>query len=124
MSGYTVDDLRKVLRDTDSVVFSNGDLATYRDTFPDSIFRAASMAIRSLAIEYAAKSKSVKTDDLAIDLRSRGTDLLKVADSFLADAVAADADNDYFDIVPFAGRPHPAVVRPEASPWPYPWSVL
>lgn len=101
---YTTKQLQLVLRDTDATVFPTEELETYKGLYPDSLFRAAASAVRSLAIAYAASGKSVKTDDLAIDLRSRGKDLLDVAASFDKEADAGDlrGADDYFNIVGFS----------------------
>ena len=120
---YTVDDLRELLRDTgEPPVFSNAQLTVLADAYPDSIFRAAGAAIKTLALEAAAGERSVKTDDLAIDLRGRGKSLLDIAQSFFNDADAEDdaAGNDFFQIVPFGGRAGRSRVRPEATPRPLP----
>jgi hypothetical protein len=102
---YTAEDLRRVLRDDTRAMFTDEDLAMYVRLFPDSILRAAGECVRSVAILYAAKGKSTKTDDLAVDLRSRGKDLLAVARSFIEDADAESAAEaaEYFNIVPTGG---------------------
>lgn len=106
--------LRALLRDTqyteltpaepgygDYGLYSDLALEAYLIEAGDNPLRAAGRAVTALAIEYSAKGKSVKTDDLAVDLRSRGKDLLAVARSFLEDANAEDAAeaSDYFNIV-------------------------
>jgi len=103
---YTLGDLSIVLRDPNGLVFTEEDLAVYLTASPDSIWRAAGQAVTSLSIEYATQGKSIKTDDLAIDLRGRGADLTAVAKSFfaMADADGASAASDFFQIVPFGGR--------------------
>lgn len=126
-----VGQLRVLLRDTsyteldpaeagfgNYAVFSDQDLAVYAAQNPDSLNRAAGEAIRSIALEVAAGERSVKTDDLAVDLRGRGKSLLEIAQSFFDDADAADADaaNDFFQIVPRPGRA--CRVRPEGTPYP------
>lgn len=131
----TIGQLRVLLRDTSYVelvpaevgfggyaVFSDQDLAVYAAQNPDSLHRAAGDAIRSIALEAATGERSVKTDDLAIDLRGRGKSLMEIAQSFFDDADAADgaAANDFFQIVPFAGRSdRNACVRPEGTPYPF-----
>ena len=117
---YTTADLRNLLRDTGTPpVFSDAQLTVLQDAYPDSIFRAAAAAIKSLALEYAAQDRSIATDDLRIDMKGRGKTLLEVADSFLADADAEDAGaaNDFFQIIPRASR-RGCCVRPEATPYP------
>lgn len=84
-------------------VWSDNDLAAALARSKGSIVRAAGSLIRSLAIQFSAEGKSIKTDDLAIDVRGRGADLLAVAKAFFTEADAADAvdGNGFFDIVPF-----------------------
>lgn len=84
-------------------VWSDNDLAASLARSKGSVTRAAGSLIRSLAIQYSAEGKSIKTDDLAIDVKGRGSDLLAVAKAFFAEAEAEDIAGgaDYFDIVPF-----------------------
>jgi hypothetical protein len=85
----------------------------------DNLNRAAGNLFATLAVEYMQLGKSVRTDDLAIDTRGRGKDLLEVARSFWEQAALSDAatGGDIFTVVGPAGRAAP-VVRPEATPWP------
>lgn len=83
--------------------------------------RAAGTLFLQLAAAYVMASRSIKTDDLAIDTKNRGADLHQVAQSFFDEATAAEtaAANDFFQIVPFAGRAgRNTCVRPEGTPWP------
>ncbi len=124
--------LRALLRDTeytalspaepgfgDYEIFSDLDLEAYLIESSDHILRAASRATKSLALEYSAAGKSVKTDDLAIDLRSRGRDLLEVARSFMEDADAEEASEaaDFFNIVPTGRNPFARTCRAEGDSW-------
>lgn len=103
-------------------VWSDHSLAAVLATQGGSALRAAGSLYLQLAAEYAQSGRSVKTDDLAINTLGRGDTLLKVAQSFFDDATAGDnaAANDFFQIVPFAGRAGRRQVRPEATPWPLP----
>lgn len=98
-------------------VWSDNDLAAALTRAKGSVPRAAGNLVRSLAIQYSAEGKSIKTDDLAIDVRGRGADLLAVAKAFLSEADAADVSsgNDFFAVVPFTpaldGR------QPSHFPW-------
>lgn len=86
--------------------WSDADLLVALNTYKDSPLRAAGLLYRQLAAQYAQSGRSIKTDDLSIDTRSRGSDLFKTAQSFFDDADKADkaAASDFFQIVPFAGR--------------------
>lgn len=101
-------------------IWSDDALSAALSAAGDNAYRAAGALYLALASEYIQQGRSVKTDDLAIDTRTRGTDLLKVAQSFLAQADADDAAgaSDFFQIVPFGGRPGRQRVRPEATPYP------
>jgi hypothetical protein len=80
--------------------------------------RAAGDLYAQLAAEYAQLGRSVKTNDLALNTTSRGSDLLDVAKAFYEEAERADkaAAADIFTVVPLP-RARP-LVRPEATPWP------
>lgn len=71
-----------------------------------STLRAAALAITRLALEYAQSDKSIRTDDLSLDISRRGSTLLEVAKSFRDDADAEDAARfaEVFTIAPFGGR--------------------
>lgn len=103
----------------DYAVFSDADLISYLSLGSSDPLRSAAIATRRLALEYSAKGKSIRTDDLAVDLRSRGRDLLEVAKSFddAADDAATGEADDYFNIVP-TGRPLDFFTHPEAAQWP------
>lgn len=103
---YTLDDLRALVRDDDQVVFSDSQLDIAMAASPNNILRAAGIMFRTLAAEYALSGKSVKTDDLAIDIRQRGADLNAIAGSFFTDALQLDkiAASENTQIVPFGGR--------------------
>lgn len=105
----SLDSIRSLVRDTDQVVFTDDDLQVALDSAGGvDILRAAGIAIQSLAIEYATTGKSVKTADLAIDLRQRGTDLLAVARSFFDEALAVQeiAADNYVSVAEPGGRTH------------------
>lgn len=102
-------------------VFSDVTLAVVLGGQGGNQLRAAGTLFLQLAAEYAQTGKSIKTDDLAIDTRTRGGDLRSIAQSFFDQAQDADATdaNDFFQIVPFAGRARVnRCIRPEAAPWP------
>ncbi|ALJ19496.1 hypothetical protein [Microbacterium sp. No. 7] len=85
----------------------------------DNQNRAAGSLYTLLASQYVQLGRSIKTDDLAIDTRHRGKDMLEIARSFYAQADAADGDAaaEFFDIVPLGGYAQPRV-RSQGSPWP------
>lgn len=116
-----LDELRALLRDDDVLVWTDENLeAAISATGDVSILRAAGQAVQSLAIEYAMQGRSIRTDDLAVDQKGRGADLLAVAKSFFDQASAADAVEaaDHFEIVSFSGRPSARSCRVEGSPYP------
>lgn len=80
--------------------------------------RAAGTLYLQLAAEFSMTSRSIATDDLRLDTKHRGADLLKVAQSFFDQADGADAEsaNDFFQIVPRASSR--VCVRPEGTPYP------
>lgn len=130
-STTAVGQLRAILGDTsyvdltppiagmgDYAVYSDADLVAALTLAKGSILRAAGQLTKRLALQYSAEGRSIKTDDLAIDVRSRGADLLKVAESFIDDADAEDEAelNDYFNIVaPFRAE---GPLHPEGAQWP------
>ena len=86
------------------------------------ILRAAGNLFLQLAAQYTQQGASIRTDDLAIDTRNRGSDFLKIAQSFFdqADGIDEAGAFDTFKIVPFAGRPDQGIwPRVEGSPWPF-----
>lgn len=102
-------------------VWGDDALAVALAVADDNLLRAAGGLYRQLAAEYAQQGRSIRTDDLAIDTRGRGGDLLRVAQSFFDEADAADEAGgaDFFQIVPFGGRHgRRRCVRPEATPYP------
>ena len=98
-------------------IWGDNDLAATLAYTRNDVYRAAGDLYRTLAAQYIQSGKSIKTDDLAIDTRTRGTDLLKVAQSFYDEAALADAaaGGDFFQIIPYSGR-SAGHVRPEATP--------
>jgi hypothetical protein len=105
--------------EVDYAVFGDDTLATALETAAGNVYRAAGNLYSALAVEYIQQGKSIRTDDLSIDTRTRGADLAKVAASFWeqADAHDAAAGADGFMIIPFAGRaPRHGYIRPEATP--------
>ena len=73
-----------------------------------SIPRAVGFAIMQMALGFALKGISVKTDDLSLDASKRGSSLHEIALSYIAQADATDtADaSDFFGIAPFGGFRH------------------
>lgn len=91
--------------------FSDIDLETFLAQTSNNVNRATGNAYLRMAAEYAATGRSIKTDDLAIDTRARGKDLLQIADYWFKQADASDAAeaDEYFNIVPFARAGTPVV---------------
>lgn len=115
-----IDELRALVGDEDSNAFTDEALEAAISASADSLLRAAGIAFLSLAATYSAIGRSTRTDDLALDTRSRGKDLAEVAASFFTQATAADATAgaDFFSIVPFGGRVSSGICRVEGSPYP------
>lgn len=127
--------LRLLVGDSDSIALDPEDpgFANY-NTWSDSALevvlatqggnqlRAAGTLYLQLAAAFAMSSRSIKTDDLALDTKHRGGDLHEVAQSFFDEATAADnaATSDFFQIVPFTRRRGREVgaCRPEGTPRP------
>ncbi|WP_029149401.1 hypothetical protein [Microbacterium indicum] len=55
-----------------------------------SVLRAASIAVRRLALEYSTAGQSIAVDDVRLDVTGRGPNLLAVAKSFSDEADADD----------------------------------
>ena len=116
-----IEDLRNLIRDEDEEVFTDEALLGAITAAGDNVLRAAGLAFQALAAEYATNGRSIRTDDLAIDTRGRGADLLAVARSYFNEAAAADeaSGEDFFQIVPFGGRRgNGCGCRPEGTPHP------
>lgn len=103
----------------DYAIYSDADLIAYLALGAGDPLRSAAIATRRLALEYSAKGKSIRTDDLAVDLRSRGKDLLEVAKSFdeAAEASSASGASDYFNIVA-TGSAEDLRIHAEGAQWP------
>ncbi|WP_217181639.1 hypothetical protein [Streptomyces sp. AC495_CC817] len=105
----------------DYAVWSDDALSVALMNAAGNNLRAAGNLYRQLAAVYAQTGRSIKTDDLQLNTLSRGDSLLKVAQSFLDEAQANEnaTANDFFQIVPFAGRAgRQRCVRPEGTPMP------
>ena len=126
--------LRLLVSDTDSIpldppqdsladynTWSDDALGTALNAMGGNQLRAAGTLYLQLAAEHSLVGRSIRTDDLTLDIKSRGTDLRLVAQSFFDQATAADnaSREDFFQIVPFAGRNRGCrCVRPEGTPRP------
>jgi hypothetical protein len=106
----------------DYSVWSDDALESVLAAQGDNQLRAAGTLYLQLAAQYTQSGRSIKTDDLALDTKSRGSDLLKIAQAFIDEATANDnaAANDFFQIIPFGGRRgrNQCCVRPEGTPHP------
>lgn len=106
----------------DYSVWSDAALSVALASAMGNAYRAAWSLYIGLAAEYMQSSRSIKTDDLAIDTRGRGSDLLRVAQSFLDEATAIESAtaDEAFAIIPFAGRANRRQysARPEGTPYP------
>lgn len=85
---------------------SDAEIQAMLNTASDSVARATGYAMLGLSRDFAARGRSIKTDDLSMDSRGRGSDFLSIAQSWLQQADADDARSagDIFEIAPFGGR--------------------
>lgn len=97
----TISQVRALIGDGDSQWFTDDEIQVYLDVTDANALRAAGTALQNLAVNFALKGRSVKTDDLSIDTRSRGTELAALAKQYFAQADDADkaASGDIFEIV-------------------------
>lgn len=97
----TIPRVRALIGDGDSQWFTDDEIQVYLDVTDANALRAAGTALQNLAVNFALKGRSVKTDDLSIDTRSRGTELAALAKQYFAQADDADkaASGDIFEIV-------------------------
>lgn len=70
--------------------FSDLELSTFLALGGSNVYRAAGTAIKQLAINADLSGISIKAADLSIDNRTRGTNLLAIATSYLAQADEMD----------------------------------
>jgi len=97
----TIPQVRALIGDGDSQWFTDDEIQVYLDVTDANALRAAGTALQNLAVNFALKGRSIKTDDLSIDTRSRGTELAALAKQYFAQADDADkaASGDIFEIV-------------------------
>jgi hypothetical protein len=89
----------------DYVYFADAELETFLLLGSSNVTRATAHALIQLSTGAALVGKSIKTDDLGIDIRGRGKDLLDIATALFKqaneeDALAARADSFFELIVP------------------------
>lgn len=115
--------LRLILGDADQAVWTDDDLGVALTAAEGYIYRAAGDLTSSLAVQYAQQGKAITTDDLAINVTSRGPNLLAVAKSFYAEhaQVLIQDASAAITIVPFTSKNDQWPYAPEGSPTPYPW---
>ena len=84
----------------------------------DNVYRAAGDLYTQMAVQYAHAERSVKTDDLTLDTKTRSASFLKIAQSYYERADAQDASEagDMFEVVSRTRSHHSC--RVEGSPWP------
>lgn len=99
--------------------FSDADLEALLALSGDSVYRATGSAYMRLAAEYSALGRSVKTDDLGLDTRGRGSDLLKIAQFWFERADVADQSeaDDYFELVAPSFTPISFSVEGQIPEW-------
>jgi len=111
-------------------VFTDEDLQTALDVVGGiDLLLAAGVAVQTLALEYSAQGKSVKTVDLAIDLRSRGSDLMAVAKSFFEQSALVQQNEAaaYIAVAEPGGRTHDwgqnGIWTPWGNPFDWEWRI-
>lgn len=80
--------------------YSDDALEAFLAAAGNNVLRATGNAYMQLAAIYAAQGKSIRTDDLSVDTKGRGADLLAVAKSYFDQASSAEATEglDFFDV--------------------------
>lgn len=96
----TIPQVRALIGDGDSQWFTDDEIQAFLDVTGANALRAAGTAIQNMAINFAVQGRSIKTDDLSIDTRSRGSELAALAKQYFAQADDADklASGDIFEI--------------------------
>lgn len=97
----TIPQVRALIGDGDSQWFTDDEIQVYLDVTDANALRAAGTALQNLAVNFAVKGRSIKTDDLGIDTRSRSTALAALAKQYFAQADDVDklGAGDIFEIV-------------------------
>jgi len=105
MDADLITQVRALVGDTDSQWFTDDEITSYLTVYASNVLRAAGAACQNLALNMAMTARSVKTDDLAIDNRTRATALTELSKTYFAQADSQDAKgaNDFFEIVSFGG---------------------
>lgn len=75
----------------DFTYFSDDEISTAYTVGSESTTRAVGILVKQLALNASLNGQSIKADDFSINTLSRGADLLKVAESYFAQADAEDA---------------------------------
>lgn len=113
--------VRALVGDGSAQWFTDDEIITYLTVYTGNVLRASGLALQNLAVSFAAKGRSVKTDDLSIDTRTRSDSFLALSKQYFtqADAQDAQAAADIFSIG-HTGRPdHRSSLPAEYfSPWP------
>jgi hypothetical protein len=93
--------VRALVGDMDSQWFADEELTAYLTIYNGNVLRASGLALQNLAITFAVKARSIKTDDLAIDTRARATALSDLSKQYFAQADSQDQNDsaDMFQLV-------------------------
>lgn len=94
--------VRALVGDTNAQWFTDDEVSAFLTVTNNNALRAAGTALQNMAVNFAVQGRSIKTDDLAIDTRTRATALVELAKQFFAQADDIDkqAAADIFEIAP------------------------
>ena len=103
--------VRALVGDGDAQWFTDDEISAYLGIYQGNVLRAAGLALQNLATSFAASGRSIKTDDLAIDTRTRADAFLAMSKQFftLADTQEAQEAADVFDIGPTGASSKPSM---------------
>ncbi|MGN6325836.1 hypothetical protein [Pseudolysinimonas sp.] len=76
---------------SNAYLFSDGKIGVALLASGGSLLRACGILVKTLATQQTLAGNSIAADDFKINSTNRGTDLLKIAESYFKDADAADA---------------------------------
>lgn len=111
--------VRNLVGDTGSQWFTDDEITTYLTVYNSNVLRAAGLALQNLATNFAVQARSIKTDDLAIDTRTRATALAELSKQYFAQADDQDKNDSasVFQLVQPSNVAGPGPIFPIVSPF-------